>query len=77
MASHKTKLFTGGSEGVIRQWELSELQKGSATCVMDFEAHSDVIWELNHSAHSNRMLSSGADGLIQLFKTDVELELLA
>lgn len=76
MARHQGRLYTGGSEGVIRQWDLSELAKGNATCLLDHEFHSDVIWELNHSASTSSLLSSGADGVIRLFRTDSDLELL-
>lgn len=77
MTNFKNKLYTGGSEGVVRQWDLSQLTSGDAAFIMEKELHSDVIWDLNHHRSSNLMLSSGADGLIQLFRTDQKIELLS
>lgn len=75
MTKYKDQLYTGGSEGLIRQWDLSGLDKGRVTCKLEKELHNDVIWELNHHRSLPLMLSSSADGLIQLVRTEQYLSL--
>lgn len=68
-------LFTAGSEGLVRQWNLAGLEKGQIICKLEQELHSDVIWELNHHRALPFMLTSGSDGQIQLVRTDQQLSL--
>ena len=75
MTKYKDQLYTGGSEGLIRQWDLSGLDKGRVICKLEKELHNDVIWELNHHRSLPLMLSSSADGLIQLVRTEQHLSL--
>lgn len=75
MSKHLDSLYTAGSEGLVRQWDLSDIKKGNVSCTLEAELHSEVIWELNHHKSLPLMLTSGADGLIQLVRTDVQLAL--
>lgn len=75
MTTHKDTLYTAGSEGVVREWNLTGIQKGEVKRKAEREIHSDVIWELNHHKSLPALLSSGADGIIQLFKTSSSVQL--
>jgi WD40 repeat protein len=35
----------------------------------EWQAHQDIVWELNHHISENYLLSSSADGTIKLWQT--------
>mmetsp|Transcript_35367 Transcript_35367/g.31837 ORF Transcript_35367/g.31837 Transcript_35367/m.31837 type:complete len:105 (+) Transcript_35367:1779-2093(+) len=75
-------IYTAGSEGIIRVWNAPHPDEvncfgpcGSKNyCVSVWNAHLDVIWELNHHPKENLLLSSSSDGTIKIWETFVEDE---
>lgn len=45
--THRNSLFTGGLEGVVRQWDFDSLLADGKS-LNEEEIHSDVIWDLQH-----------------------------
>jgi striatin 1/3/4 len=75
--SNQNLIFTGGSEGVIKVWSLPHPDMVDCYgpcgqnnyCVGIWNAHQDVIWELNHHPTEDWLLSSSSDGTVKLWQT--------
>lgn len=43
--------------------------EGKNYCIDKWNAHTDIIWELNHHPNEDLLLSSSADGTIKMWDT--------
>ena len=70
-------MFSAGSEGIIKVWNISKPENVDAlgssdknlASVGEWQGHHEVIWDLNHHPTSPLMLSAGADCFIKLWRT--------
>lgn len=70
-------IFAAGQDGNIKVWNIPKSEEcdtfgpveGKNYCVAHWQAHAEVIWELNHHPRDWLLLSSSADGTIKMWKT--------